>query len=320
MFPVLSPRIRNVTVLFTNRCNISCTHCYVSSNPSGHFGLPVALVKDIIDVTALLPGNPLFTLSGGEPLSRKKDCLEILHYAAGRVKTQVLTNGMLITPAIAEQLRDLGVLVRISLDGYTAAQNDAIRGNGTYDKIKRGIGNLFDAGFPASDLAICSTMVHIEPQVITQYLQLCEEMGVEHIRFHALCRLGRGAALAGDQYGAEDDTVLHANKTSFVRSFDNIGAGIWDFESLDTDAPVFNEININSDGSVYPYVVYDHRNPRSHEIAAGNVLTDSFDAVIRSQKMAESLLVKFLALNISSRSLSRAFLASRKKLQAATHH
>lgn len=317
MLKTLEPQVRNVTVLFTNRCNISCEHCYVSSHPGGDFGISPATVKDIIDETSRLPGDPLFSLSGGEPLSRKKDCLEILEYASGKVRTQLLTNAILITPEIASRLAALDISIRISLDGVTAEENDAIRGKGSYEKINRGIGCLLSAGFPVSRLSICSTLVDPQPEAIQHYLNWCEEKNIGYMRFHALCRLGRGASLAENSYGAETAEDRLEKKKDFLYSFAQPGSGKWVFTSLDKEAPVFNEINIYSNGAVYPYVVSNHLSPHPHEIAAGNIETQSLGEILRSEKMAESILLKFMALNKGSRSLSRAFLASRTRQTAA---
>ncbi|GAG84771.1 unnamed protein product, partial [marine sediment metagenome] len=54
--------------------------------------------------------------SGGEPLLRK-DIFEIFQYASKKMNIALATNGIFITPQIAEKLKDAGV-------GYVQISND----------------------------------------------------------------------------------------------------------------------------------------------------------------------------------------------------
>src|SRR5260370_3932281 len=64
----------------------------------------------------------------------------------------VLTNGLLLDPARCRRLRALAdgseysLDLRVSLDGYDAATNDPIRGEGTFERVLGGLRNLAAAG------------------------------------------------------------------------------------------------------------------------------------------------------------------------------
>jgi sulfatase maturation enzyme AslB (radical SAM superfamily) len=64
----------------------------------------------------------------------------------------VLTNALLIRPETAHYLRALAdrteysLDIRVSIDGWDAATNDPIRGEGTFDRILGGVRHLADAG------------------------------------------------------------------------------------------------------------------------------------------------------------------------------
>ncbi len=65
----------------------------------------------------------------------------------------VLTNATLIPPRRAERLAELAsssiytLELRVSLDGVTAEANDAIRGDGAFERCLRGIEELVGVGF-----------------------------------------------------------------------------------------------------------------------------------------------------------------------------
>jgi molybdenum cofactor biosynthesis enzyme MoaA len=88
-----------------------------------------------------------YYFTGGEPFLNP-EMMEILEETLRHGPASVLTNGLFLTPDRCRQLRELfdaseySLDLRVSIDGYTAAQNDPIRGAGTFEKILRGIANL----------------------------------------------------------------------------------------------------------------------------------------------------------------------------------
>ena len=89
--------------------------------------------------------------TGGEPFLHKQ-ILSILEDALQVAPTTVLTNGTLITPAMAEALGALqtrsrySLEIRVSLDDIDEAQNDAVRGKGALRKAVRALQLLQDQG------------------------------------------------------------------------------------------------------------------------------------------------------------------------------
>ena len=87
-------------------------------------------------------GVPVMLFSGGEPLVRK-DLPELAAYAVKKgMRAVISTNGTLITPQIAETLKDIGLsYVGISLDGMEEI-NDRFRGvKGAFRLALKGIEN-----------------------------------------------------------------------------------------------------------------------------------------------------------------------------------
>ena len=113
----------------TDRCNLSCTHCYNKSGPGrstvGELTTKEAMrvIDDLADM-----GVPLILFSGGEPLMRE-DIFDLACHARNRgLKMALSTNGTLITPDVAVQIKACGIeYAGISLDGARAETHDRFR-------------------------------------------------------------------------------------------------------------------------------------------------------------------------------------------------
>ncbi|NLA38445.1 MAG: radical SAM protein, partial [Methanomicrobiales archaeon] len=142
------PRIISWNV--TARCNLACAHCYIDAGGSDSIGdLSTAEGMTLIDQISAV-GRPILVLSGGEPLLRP-DIFDLARYAAGRgLRVAMGTSGVMITDAVAEQIRDAGIRkVAVSVDSTDPGVHDAFRGvNGAWERAVNGIRALRRAGVP----------------------------------------------------------------------------------------------------------------------------------------------------------------------------
>jgi MoaA/NifB/PqqE/SkfB family radical SAM enzyme len=131
----------------TRTCNLTCRHCYMSSDAKKYEGeLNTAEAKRFIDDLAEFK-VPVLLFSGGEPLLRP-DFFELAQYAADKgIRPTLSTNGTLITAEVAQKIKDIGVgYVGISLDGL-ADVNDKFRGKeGAFELAMAGIKNCVAVG------------------------------------------------------------------------------------------------------------------------------------------------------------------------------
>ena len=124
-------------------CNLTCTHCFNASGPKDPWihHMDPAQVRAAIAEAASLGAKEIY-YTGGEPFLHP-DILDLTQYALQRAPTTVLTNGTLITGAVAERLGALAAAsrysleIRLSLDAAHRDANDAIRGRGVFDKVLR---------------------------------------------------------------------------------------------------------------------------------------------------------------------------------------
>jgi Fe-coproporphyrin III synthase len=133
----------------TDRCNLSCTHCYSRSGPDSptEGELPTAEACALIDDLAAM-GVPLILFSGGEPLLRA-DIWELARHAAGKgIRMALSTNGTLITPEIARRIKECGITYAgISLDGATDETHDRFRNSpGAFRRTVSAFASCREAG------------------------------------------------------------------------------------------------------------------------------------------------------------------------------
>lgn len=139
-------------------CNIECVNCYIESSPTND-----ALVYlDTADVETYLdqieerrwPVTEI-AFTGGEPFMNP-DMIDLARAALRRgFEILILTNAMrpMMRTKMQKGLLELNaqfpgkMTLRVSLDHYTAAQHDAERGTGTFEKTLTGMKWLRDNGF-----------------------------------------------------------------------------------------------------------------------------------------------------------------------------
>jgi uncharacterized Fe-S cluster-containing radical SAM superfamily protein len=133
-------------------CNIACRHCFISCGPKAT-QIPMMSVDEV--QRALDEGREAgmrhVYFTGGEPFLHP-DIRTLVEQALEVAALTVVTNGILLDAATVSWLaaffeRSQNSLdIRVSLDGMTAAQNDSVRGRGTFKKIVAALGRLGEAG------------------------------------------------------------------------------------------------------------------------------------------------------------------------------
>ena len=186
----------------TQRCNLKCVHCYAhAKNVVLDNELSLSEGKVLIDDLAEF-GVPVMLFSGGEPLVRK-DLPELAAYAVKKgMRAVVSTNGTLITPQIAQTLKDIGLsYVGISLDGMEEI-NDRFRGvKGAFSLALKGIENCKKAGIK---VGLRFTINKSNVGQIPEIFKLLEEMEIPRVCFYHLVYSGRGSDLVEEDLSHEE--------------------------------------------------------------------------------------------------------------------
>jgi 7,8-dihydro-6-hydroxymethylpterin dimethyltransferase len=144
-------RLKECWIHITNRCNLGCSHCMFASSPSSTHELSAAEVYGLID-EALELGCRIFYFTGGEPLIHRA-LLPSLNriFRLPDTHAVILTNLTLISDCAASLSGFPGDRLHFqgSVDGLEERHN-ALRGAGTFKRLKRDLKTLAGLGFPAT--------------------------------------------------------------------------------------------------------------------------------------------------------------------------
>lgn len=178
------PTTLGVWLHTTNQCNLRCRYCYVhKTNEVLSESDGIKAIKSALSSAKKHGFDTVkFKYSGGEALLRYQQFIKQVRYAKSQaqkvainVKNVLLTNGVLITSKIAEDLKLEGVKVMVSLDG-SQKYHDLVRvfpnGGATYQYVQQGIALLqkYSVDF---NLSVTITKENIDgiPELVSKLLK-----------------------------------------------------------------------------------------------------------------------------------------------------
>jgi heme b synthase len=182
----------------TSACNLKCVHCRACPiDERSPEDLTTEEGKTLIEQIASF-AKPVLVLSGGEPLVRP-DVFELAQYGASMgLRMALATNGTLVTPEVARQIKESGIQrVSVSIDGASAKSHDAFRGTpGAFVEAWRGIEYIESAGVP---FQINTTVTKHNIAEIPDILSLAIERGAVALHMFLLVPTGCGKEIADDE-------------------------------------------------------------------------------------------------------------------------
>ena len=273
----------------TYACNLACVHCLSSSGRRDPGELSTAECKAVIDE---LHDLQVFyvNIGGGEPTVRS-DFWELVDYATLRsVGVKFSTNGIRITADAARRLAGSDYVdVQISLDGATAAVNDAIRGAGSYDLALRAMTRLAEAGVRGFKISVVVTRENVAQ--LDAFKAIADRYDAQ-LRLTRLRPSGRGAQVWDQLHPSADQQreLYHW----LLRHGDNVltGDSFFHLAAYGEPLPGLNLCGagrvvclIDPVGDVYacPFAIHD-------EFLAGNVReSGGFTGVWRTSELFREL-------------------------------
>lgn len=180
--------IRNVQLMMSTGCNLSCRYCYQDDKKNKNMSKEV--MESFIDF--LCDTNPetstLIDFFGGEPLVNWEiikyglelmEDLNLLH----KLYFMISTNGTLITDEIAYTLSKYSVHVNISVDGTPEKHN--YERNNSYDKTLQGLRKLYDYGL-CRDITARLTFPNNYFGNIEEHVKSVLNLGIPEVTFAAI--------------------------------------------------------------------------------------------------------------------------------------
>jgi MoaA/NifB/PqqE/SkfB family radical SAM enzyme len=210
-------------------CNLECTHCLNASGPKEPWLKPLdadTARAAITDAERLGVKEIYFT--GGEPFLHR-EILPLLERSVAVASTTVLTNGTVITPAIADALAALSAAavysleIRVSLDDVDARRNDRVRGAGAWTKAVRAVRLLTERGL--LPIVTATDVLGGEPGMYERFRDFLVAHGVTRprVKILPLLPVGRMAVVGGARLTEEalegfDRGLLQCADTRVVAS------------------------------------------------------------------------------------------------------
>lgn len=275
----------------TYRCNERCVHCYLDHSDHGEMTTRECL--DVLEQIARA-GTLFLTFSGGEIFLRP-DLFEILE-AARRLHFDVSlkTNALLVTPARARRLRELGVRrVQISVYSAEPGVHDAItKVPGSLERTLRAIPLLTGEGL---QVKLACPLMRQNLLAYRGVMELAERLGVPYVLDMTITPMmdGTEGPLEHRASIGELLPVLQDKELSGCRPQAAPGAALPDFGSAVSsgiesqayeDLPCsagHNSCYISPYGDLYPCVQLPQ--------AAGNLRTAEFSEIWNHSPSLENL-------------------------------
>lgn len=272
---------RKALIQITERCNLHCAHCFVSS---GNWGEHMRL-EDIVE--RVLPRLrrarvERLTLTGGEPFVHPS-IMEICQAVAELdMPLGICTNATRTTDEQITQLQQLGnVHINVSFDGFRPESHGKFRGQQSSFAVTVETTRKFaEAGLLQGLLSTPNALTDVD-----EFAALCEfavEVGAQYVLMNPLSSFGRGVKSRGRL--AADDQKMRAIKVA-TEHFSERGLDLVHIRFPNDDKPlsgcdIGKLVYVFADGqlAVCPYMVFAARTPHSKhrdtEFLAGNILTD----------------------------------------------
>jgi len=147
------PSLRYLELQITNRCNLTCRHCYLGKPRTSD--MPLSHIVSVVNMFEEMQGLRVL-VSGGEPLMHPDIAAMNEAISSVGVRKVLLTNGTLVR---AKNLSAWCFFdeIQFSLDGLEKG-HDKLRGAGTFERTVKGIEIAQNRGVAVS----IATMIHRE--------------------------------------------------------------------------------------------------------------------------------------------------------------
>lgn len=244
-------QLKNLHIVLTYKCNLSCKHCYLNCSPNRSEKIDYTLLASAIE--NLYETNPLrkISITGGEPLIYP-DFLNLVRYCSNfDVELILATNATLMNKDIANGLKDLVDKVYISLDGCCSKTHDKFRNKrGAFNKTVRGLINLRNAGIQTN---LTCTISKENINEVPKILEIAYDLAARGIEFRGISSIGRGINCSKiNSQELENLLETVSNETSAKSDIYNMKTKKERFDSYPPCVAGFMKASIMPDGAMVP--------------------------------------------------------------------
>lgn len=215
---------RCLHLYLTNRCNLSCPHCYMFSGKANENELSTSeILKLLHDYKHIAKGKRII-LSGGEPTIHQ-DFEFILKEAYNMgLEIRLMTNGSLLTEECVNRISQYLISVQISIDGYSEETNRQIRGRGQFQKALDVVDAFVRTGIETS-VAITPSMYSLSKH-IDDYAFFAMSLSEKYkdanfiVKFSEGVAEGRNISLSKTQNKQYSELILEIERRIFGEQYE----------------------------------------------------------------------------------------------------
>lgn len=216
---VSKPNIK-VLLQITERCNMKCKHCFVSSLAEGR-DLSFETIKNVILPKLKEANVTRVTLTGGEPMVHRNIMDIIKLFSENKIHVTLCTNAVGLNKLKIIEISKLNdVYVNVSLDGFSSASHGNFRGNDSDIIFNRIIDNIkLLSKYNLLNGIMTSPNKYSS---IQEYIDICKfakELNANYVLFNPLSNFGRGQYTQNLGYTKEE--LIELRKCIEKENFEN---------------------------------------------------------------------------------------------------
>jgi len=219
-------KLKFIFFAITRKCPLRCEHCFEWDN----LNQKETFTKDeLMKIVALYQkqGVNQIQFSGGEPLVRIKDLVDVISFAKNNCECYVITSGFNLTKENARLLKNAGCKgMIISIDHYIPELHNKFRNHpDIFYKAVDGVKASINAGLVTA-LSICATAEFIDGGHLFPYLEFAKELGVHFLQVLEPKALGhyagKGELLEERHMGQLEDFFKMVNHSPRYKTYPTI--------------------------------------------------------------------------------------------------
>lgn len=202
-------KLEHIDIELTRLCNLECIHCSTGLAGTGR-ELSFDEITEILQEAQLL-GLEKVGLTGGEPFLRKRKLRELMRFCIDQlgIPVHVHTNGTLISSREAEEIKQLGVEITVSLYGSNPKTHDSITQiEGSLKSTLNGLRKLLRTG---TNVFVYTVPMKINLHEIIPLMRMTSKIGCKRVRILTLSPTGR-AIENFNKFALDDEEVSWLNK------------------------------------------------------------------------------------------------------------
>ncbi|WP_395108127.1 radical SAM/SPASM domain-containing protein [Actinomadura sp. SCN-SB] len=257
---------RKALVQITERCNLHCAHCFVSSTREGR-DLSLAALTGTVLPRLRRARVERITLTGGEPFVHPGFMGICRAVVSEGLPVGVCTNATQTSDEQIAELAELGgVHINVSLDGFRRESHGRFRGDtGSFDVTVDTIRKFARAGLLQGLLSTPNALT--DPGEFAELCAFAVEVGAQYVLMNPLSAFGRGSLSQGRLAAA---TAAMDTIRAVTEQFRGKGIDLVHIRFPNADRPLAGcdaskLLYVFADGqvAVCPYLVFAARTPRS---------------------------------------------------------